>query len=300
MPKVHKHPSNAQRGSNGMFMSNHPLPPTPELASEDGDSDNEIVWESATESESDYDSYAEEWQKFPKPMTYNERQEKRAVQKKKAEDKRRIAEMRSAEQKLAGAMDNQEGAPIFGALIISIVQTILPGKKRGPYGIGGPSQRTLQEKRKRLKSEFTSGRLRISETEFQRQMEALKPQSTKPVKPQPTLADMFKKRPRAASIPPEFAAGSSESGSKRPRIHDIAPSILLREEEEESSDSSEASSGAKSDIPEEVESSPKMLESEARLDGGNAAVDAIVTADTIAEWVDTILDDAAPLEPAEL
>ncbi|KAJ6614499.1 hypothetical protein B0H10DRAFT_1950628 [Mycena sp. CBHHK59/15] len=34
--------------------------------------------------------------------------------------------------------------------------------------------------------------------------------------------------------------------------------------------------------------------------GGNEVVDSIVLTDNIAEWVDTILDDAAPLDPKEL
>ncbi|KAJ7182123.1 hypothetical protein C8R46DRAFT_985245 [Mycena filopes] len=42
------------------------------------------------------------------------------------------------------------------------------------------------------------------------------------------------------------------------------------------------------------------LEAEARATEGDAAVDSIVVADEIAEWVETILDDAAPLAPAEL
>ncbi|KAJ7150019.1 hypothetical protein C8R43DRAFT_1088096 [Mycena crocata] len=49
-----------------------------------------------------------------------------------------------------------------------------------------------------------------------------------------------------------------------------------------------------------MEVTPEVLEREACSRDGDGAVDSIITADEIAEWVDTVLDDAAPLAPAEL
>jgi hypothetical protein len=49
-----------------------------------------------------------------------------------------------------------------------------------------------------------------------------------------------------------------------------------------------------------VETSAQVLEAEARTAEGDAAINSIVVADEIPEWVDTILNDTAPLDPAEL
>jgi hypothetical protein len=53
-------------------------------------------------------------------------------------------------------------------------------------------------------------------------------------------------------------------------------------------------------IEEEVEILPEELEEQARLEDGDTAVDSIAIADDIAEWVETILDDAAPPESDKL
>ncbi|KAJ6604875.1 hypothetical protein B0H10DRAFT_2229350 [Mycena sp. CBHHK59/15] len=109
MPRARKQPSNAQRGSKGMFISNYKLPPSPESGSEDSDLDDETAWESATDDvEPEDPSYLEAWQDLPLPMTFDERAEKRADQRKRAEEKRLIAEMRGAEHREAGAPDNQK------------------------------------------------------------------------------------------------------------------------------------------------------------------------------------------------
>ncbi|KAJ6587753.1 hypothetical protein B0H10DRAFT_2233941 [Mycena sp. CBHHK59/15] len=109
MPRTGKKPSNAQRGSDGMFVSNHKLPPSPDSGSKDSDSDDEMAWESATDVEPEDSSYSEAWQKLPLPMTFDEQAEERAAQRKRAEEKRWIAEMRGVEQGEAGAPDNQKG-----------------------------------------------------------------------------------------------------------------------------------------------------------------------------------------------
>ncbi|KAJ7690180.1 hypothetical protein B0H17DRAFT_1201760 [Mycena rosella] len=80
----------------------------------------------------------------------------------------------------------------------------------------------------------------------------------------------------------------SESGPSS-SAHDLA----VRDEEAEFTSD-------KSDLLEEPEVPPEQLETEARLCDGDAAIDAIVAADDIADWVYTILDDAASKEPDEL
>ncbi|KAJ7935007.1 hypothetical protein B0H13DRAFT_2305164 [Mycena leptocephala] len=50
----------------------------------------------------------------------------------------------------------------------------------------------------------------------------------------------------------------------------------------------------------EVVSATELLEQEARLKEGDAAIDSIAVADEISSWIDTVLDDAAPLDPSEL
>ncbi|KAJ6608543.1 hypothetical protein B0H10DRAFT_2067578 [Mycena sp. CBHHK59/15] len=175
MPRTRKRPSTAQHGSDGMFISNHKLPPSPDSGSEDGDSDDEMAWESASDWEPEDLSYSEAWQDLPLPMTFDERAEKCAAQRKRAEEKHRITEMRGAEQREAG--DNKKG------------------KVRGAYGIGGLSTRRSQEKRKKLREDFQKGLLRISQAEFDRQMQALQPKTADSSKSQSNLVDMFKKRP---------------------------------------------------------------------------------------------------------
>ncbi|KAJ7691123.1 hypothetical protein B0H17DRAFT_1133901 [Mycena rosella] len=87
MPRTRKRPSTAQRGSDGMFISNHQLPPSPDSGSEDGDSDDKMAWESASDLEPEDLSYSEAWQDLPLPMTVDEQVEKCAAQRKRAEEK---------------------------------------------------------------------------------------------------------------------------------------------------------------------------------------------------------------------
>ncbi|KAJ6613380.1 hypothetical protein B0H10DRAFT_1951537 [Mycena sp. CBHHK59/15] len=70
-------------------------------------------------------------------------------------------------------------------------------------------------------------------------------------------------------------------------------------EEEESSSSSESETG-KSDLDNDEEQHPELLEQEACSKEGDVTVDSIIVADEIAEWVETVLEDTAPLDPSEL
>ncbi|KAJ7181978.1 hypothetical protein C8R46DRAFT_1313726 [Mycena filopes] len=182
MSKARRKAANALRGSTGAFVSQ--VAPSGNDHSDDLSDNNTVAWEDDSEAESDADGdYSEQWQALPRPLTWEERAGLRLAQKEKAEKKRRVAEMRGAEQRLAGPMDNQKG------------------KKRGRYNVGGPSKRSLQDKRKKLKADYEGGKLKIFKTEFDRQMAALKPakSTSKPVKQQ-TLTEMFGKRARAISI----------------------------------------------------------------------------------------------------
>jgi hypothetical protein len=112
-----------------------------------------------------------------------------------------------------------------------------------------------------------------------------------------------KKRPRSPSITISSDDDIEEilataSGSLQPaKRHKTATSSstatpINAQEEEESSEVS--------DIEDEVEVTTAELVQEARDTNGDAHVDSVAAADDIAEWVDTVLDDAAPLRPEEL
>ncbi|KAJ6533251.1 hypothetical protein B0H19DRAFT_1081407 [Mycena capillaripes] len=62
----------------------------------------------------------------------------------------------------------------------------------------------------------------------------------------------------------------------------------------------EESSSDELDEEEEVEPPPEQIEEEAWEEHGDEVVNSTILADNVAEWVDTILDDAAPQEPQEL
>ncbi|KAJ7804447.1 hypothetical protein B0H14DRAFT_3486189 [Mycena olivaceomarginata] len=51
---------------------------------------------------------------------------------------------------------------------------------------------------------------------------------------------------------------------------------------------------------EEEDPVPEQVEGQAQEEHGDEAVDSIVLADDVADWVDTVLDDAAPRDPQEL
>ncbi|KAJ6597343.1 hypothetical protein B0H10DRAFT_2441737 [Mycena sp. CBHHK59/15] len=156
------------------------------------------------------------------------------------------------------------------------------------------SVRTASGKRMTLKDDYENGQLAISEVDFEHQMGYLQARKPEPGK-QLTLGDMFKKRPCAvissSPVPTKGLKGDSASSS--------AAAVELHEEEEESSSSSELETG-KSDLDNYEEEHPELLEQEARSKEGDVAVDSIIVADKIAEWVETVLEDAAPPHPSEL
>ncbi|KAJ6531450.1 hypothetical protein B0H10DRAFT_2270389, partial [Mycena sp. CBHHK59/15] len=140
------------------------------------------------------------------------------------------------------------------------------------YGVGGLSTRSVQAKKKKLRDEFKVGTLHISEAELKRSS------LCRYLCSQTAFA-------AAASGQRTIAGISSSSDSER-------SSDPLIEEPKSSSDELAAD--------EEEEPVPEQLEEQAREEHGNEVVDSIVLTDNIAEWVDTILDDAAPLDPKEL
>lgn len=183
-----------------------------------------------------------------------------------------------------------------------------------PYGIGGVSKRAIQEKRKKLRDDFNDGLLDISWEELNKQLASIRATASAPPKPamnnQPSISSMFSK-----ALPQKHAhtvSVSSDDGieeipapaAKRLKLNTASSSALpapsFEEEEESSSAESEVPSSAESEIHEEVDISPEQLEIEARLENGDDSVDSIVVADEIAEWVETVLDDAAPLGHAQL
>ncbi|KAJ7123021.1 hypothetical protein C8R44DRAFT_735628 [Mycena epipterygia] len=96
--------------------------------------------------------------------------------------------------------------------------------------------------------------------------------------------------------------GSSSHLMKRLKIVPTASSSselsfapMFEEEEDSSSDDS-----GLSDIQEEIEMPLEELEKQARLEHGDEIIDSIAVADDIAEWVDTVLEDAAPLRLDQL
>ncbi|KAJ7768213.1 hypothetical protein B0H16DRAFT_1452956 [Mycena metata] len=207
MPRTTKGPSHTQRGATGAFTSNQPAQQSPPSDTEEPD-DTPPTWE---DSDSEDEDYTEEWQTLPRPITYDERQEIRLRQRIMADEKRRKAEMRGAEQRLAGPVDNQTG------------------KRRGPYNVGGMSKRSSQGKRKQLKSDFEGGKLKISAAEFQRQMAALEPKAAPSTGKQATLNDMFKKRPRSPSPSPDYIEINDtppHSPAKRQRPDNTSGSAL--------------------------------------------------------------------------
>ncbi|KAJ6608048.1 hypothetical protein B0H10DRAFT_1955709 [Mycena sp. CBHHK59/15] len=111
MPRPRKTGNHAQRGPNGAFTSTQtPSEAAVYLSDDDSPDDDPLGWESASDDGSDESEPEEYWAQLPKPMTWEERMEKRAIQKEEVEKKRRITEMRGAEHRLAGPMPKQKGA----------------------------------------------------------------------------------------------------------------------------------------------------------------------------------------------
>ncbi|KAF8211778.1 hypothetical protein K438DRAFT_58293 [Mycena galopus ATCC 62051] len=309
MPKGPPKRSKVPRGPDGMFLSTQSHPNTSGSSDEsenlDSSSGSDIgALESDFELEPDPD-YTEDWDGQPQPTTFEERRKMIEEKRARIAAEKQNAEIRGAEHRFAGPVNSQKG------------------KKRGPYSIGGTSARAVREKSKKLKDDFRNKKLKISHEELQRQLETIKSQGSTGTsgKKQQNIAAMFgmaQKRPRAASILSEDdiqRASGMPSSSGRSKQLKTGP--VPEEEEESSSDDDiqeisgmssapmpeeeeESSSSDESEIVDEVDISPEELESAARQKEGDAAVDSIAIADNIAEWVDTILEDAAPPETDQL
>jgi hypothetical protein len=93
-----------------MFSSTHTTYNS-HLSDEDSASstDDEMAWESDWEEGSNRE--AELWENLPTPRTYEERIERNDEKRAKAEAKRQMAEMQSAEHRLGGPIHDQRGAP---------------------------------------------------------------------------------------------------------------------------------------------------------------------------------------------
>ncbi|KAJ7882883.1 hypothetical protein B0H13DRAFT_1890653 [Mycena leptocephala] len=278
MPRVAQTASHQHRGTGGMFTLSQPIPGNAETEPDDN-GDN--LWESDTESDTEEDTdYFEAWEAQPKPRTYDEREERRLEKREKAAAKHHAAEMRSAE--------NREST------------------HRGTYGVWGASKRTVQSKKKKLRDAFKSGSLRISRDELKRQLAAIDAtEALSAANPAPkpafsasgslparrTIINMFANQKRARAPSPD------DGIEENPPLHGASFKCLRRDlpelptEEESSSDESG---------DEEEEPVPEQVEEQAREEHGDEVVDSIVLADDVADWVDTVLDDAAPQDPKEL
>ncbi|KAK7008159.1 hypothetical protein R3P38DRAFT_3211809 [Favolaschia claudopus] len=291
MPRVAKNASHQQRAPGGMFTSN-PRSIDPSSTESDG-SDGEIddnLWETDEESLEDKDYY-EAWERLPVPRTFEERVQRNAEKRERAAARRKKAEMRGAERREAGDKDNQQG------------------KRRGPYGVGGLSRRSIQEKKKKLRDQFQNGELDISTEELNRQLASIDTLGTASSgSKQMTITSMFSKplankRPRALSAADSVQPSSGSSKRSRTDADMVVNStseIVGEEEEEEGDGEEEPEKVDESELEEEEELSTEQLEEQARREDGDNAVDSIVIANDIADWVETVLDDAAPKEPAEL
>jgi hypothetical protein len=105
MPKTKHSSFHGTRGPTGTFT----LVPNTQESESDGDSDDS-AWESDEDVENEDGDYLEAWQSQPTPRIYEERVERNAEKREQAAAKRRAAEMRGAEHREGGAMDNQTGA----------------------------------------------------------------------------------------------------------------------------------------------------------------------------------------------
>jgi hypothetical protein len=97
------------------------------------------------------------------------------------------------------------------------------------------------------------------------------------------------KRARAPSPDDGIEEISSLPGASFKRLRAELPELPTEEE---------SSSDELGD--EEEEPVPEQVEEQAREEYGDEVVDSIILADDVADWVDTVLDDAAPQDPKEL
>ncbi|KAJ7939810.1 hypothetical protein B0H13DRAFT_1850575 [Mycena leptocephala] len=109
-----------------------PIPLDPRMRASGSDSDIGAL-ESDSELEQDSD-YTEDWEGQPQPTTFEERRKMNEEKSARIAAKKRNAEIRSAEHRLAGPVDTQKGT----------------------------SARTIREKSKKLRDDFKNGTLKIS------------------------------------------------------------------------------------------------------------------------------------------
>ncbi|KAJ7163044.1 hypothetical protein C8R46DRAFT_1221839 [Mycena filopes] len=180
--------------------------------------------------------------------------------------------MRSAENREGGALNKNAGT------------------RRGIYRSGGFSVRTVQANKKKLRDTFKSGALKILEAELERQLAiidaTLAPSAAKPA-PNPKLDAL-------GSLPPARTIATMFANQKRARTP--SPDEGLQEIFTVPADSSSDESGD----DEQEELVPEQVVEQAREEHGDAVVDATILADDVADWVHTVLDDAAPRDPKEL
>jgi hypothetical protein len=170
------------------------------------------------------------------------------------------------------------------------------------------SKRTVQANKKKLRDAFKSGSLDISDEELKRQLaviDATVMSSASKSAPKlaltasvsllapRTIANMFANQKRARAPSPDDGIDELSpfpgAAFKRLRTNplsdfptqDVSSSDELGDEEEE-------------------EPVPEQVEEQAREEHGNEMVNSVILADDVADWVDTVLDDAAPLDPKEL
>ncbi|KAJ7337389.1 hypothetical protein DFH08DRAFT_1014352 [Mycena albidolilacea] len=294
MPRKAGNPAHASRAANGTFSSTH-MSANNCLSDDDSASStaDETAWESDWEEGSEGE--AELWESLPTPRTYEERIKRNDEKKAKAKAKQRMAEIRSAEHRLDGPMHDQRGA------------------QRGPYGIGGLSTRSIQEKCKKLRDDFDKGIVKITEAQLQRQLAAIKAQGSTgtsgPKLKQTSISSMFAKAPSTKrSRPASVSSDSDIQEITNPVEVSLEPAPKCSKPDDNTAASSPAPSAPvseeekpsdESDIEDETEMSPEELEKEARLQHGDEIIDSIAVTDNIAEWIE-VLEDAAPVGPESL
>lgn len=228
--------------------------------------DADLDYETSDESVSSSDS-EKEWSAIPKPQTWDERRLQKLEKQQKIV---RVASMKSAEHLLDGPVDKRGGA------------RDKTGKKRGPYGIGGMSDRTAQRKQQKIQESHAAGMSNASEAEIRRQLDAVTARTNSDSN-QRTLTSMF--APVRADPEPIEISGSSDSEP------DTIPSYVNPNVAEIAAFSKQMVCKVEESSDEEVQ----MQEAE------NKEVDETVErAAEVADWVEGVLDDAAPKTSQEL
>jgi hypothetical protein len=208
----------------------------------------------------------EEWKSIPKPLTWDEKRVvKNLHNQRKRVDALRKQSMKAAEQELDGQIDKNGGAKDK------------TGKKRGPYKIGGDSERTARRKRQKLRAEDEAGGFKASDTEMEQKLRSITARG-KGMK-QSKLTDLFLQN--YTKIPDSDVISVSSGSELEPevRVDNIAQvSSVQREEEEETSSDKESNNEVVEDVRDHT----------------------VKEAAEIADWVENALDDAVSKEPPAL